>query len=102
MSARLSRLLLNLRAALSGAIESSAAVRSALEQLEAAGLSVYLVVDDPESDRDPEAARLLPEPSRKGERSPDFRIDQSDLSLLRDLGIDPTRTIRRGRRAKRT
>ena len=102
LSDKRTRLLQDLRAALSGPIERSAGARSVLEEIEAAGLSVFLVIDDSESDREPEAMRLILTSTEKGETLPDFRIDQSDLSLLRDLGIDPTRTIRRGRRARRT
>jgi hypothetical protein len=101
LSSRLTRLLQNLRAALFESVSESQVGRSVLEEVQNAGLSVYLVVDNPESGEEPEALRLIPNVVEDGERSADFRIDKADLVILRSLGIDPTRTLRRGRRARR-
>lgn len=101
MSTRLEQLLKRLQNAISMALDGSSAVSSALEELEDEGLAVYVVIDDPESEADPEAWRVLPGGDREVDDTVDFRIDQTDLGILRKLGIDPTRTLRRGRRARR-
>ena len=101
MSSRLTRLLQNLRAALSDLMSDSQTVGSVLSEIEDEGLSVYLVVDDPTSGEEPKALRLIPDPASAEDSQPDFRIDQTDLTILKGMGIDPTRTLRRRRRARR-
>jgi hypothetical protein len=81
-------------------ISESEAAPSVLGEILEEGVSVYLVMDDPSTGEEPEALRLLPE-SVEESSTPGFRIDQTDLSLLKSLGIDPTRTLRRGRQARR-
>ena len=99
MSSRLTRILQDLRAAL---FESeSESTDSVLADIREAGLSVYLVLHDPGSGEDPEALRLVHEVSEDDGQRQDFRIGQADLTILRGLGIDPTRTLRRGRGARR-
>ena len=97
----MTQLLRDLRSALLESIRDSADAGSALRQIRQAGLSAYLVLDDPSSDEEPEVLRLIPEDEKKSEKRPTFRIDQTDLTILRGLGIDPTRTLRGGRRARR-
>lgn len=101
MSLKLTQLLRNLRTALFESIPDSEATGIALREIRQAGLSVYLVLDDPDTEQEPEVVRLIPEAEKEGERSPAFRIDHKDLTILRGLGIDPTRTLRGGRRARR-
>ena len=101
MRSKLTRILEKLRAALFASLAESEAGQSALAEVVEEGLVLYLVIDDPASGEEPEELRLVPSLSSEDEPSPDFRIDQQDLTLLRSLGIDPTRTLRRRRRARR-
>lgn len=59
------------------------------------GWSVYLVIDRKQDDETPEGFELTGKEESTPE--PDFRIDSTDLALLRSLGIDPTRRVRRRR-----
>ena len=59
------------------------------------GWSVYLVIDRKQDDETPEGFELTGETESAPE--PAFRINSSDLVLLRSLGIDPTRRVRRRR-----
>lgn len=45
--------------------------------------------------RSPRRLPAAGETTPSGERDPSFRINGGDLALLRGLGIDPTRTVRR-------
>lgn len=70
--------------------------RRLLRRLRKAGLSVYLVVDDGRA-AEPEALPILLSGGEPANERADFRIDHEDLRILRDLGIDPTRKLRRRR-----
>jgi hypothetical protein len=70
--------------------------RRAIAGLRRAGLSIYLVLDDGE-DGEPEAIPFMLAGAQESEAQPVFRIDQADLTILRELGIDPTRSLRRRR-----
>ena len=101
MNSRLVQLLRHLRAAFFEAIPGSDRAGVALQEIRGRGLLVYLVLDDPNTEEEPEILRLVPETEEVGEKSPAFRIDHTDLTILRGLGIDPTRTLRGSRRARR-
>ena len=82
------------------AIHGSSEVNGAARKISREGYSLYLVLDGKEED----AARLeltsRAEPARREpSRRPRFRLNSDDVELLRSLGIDPTRSVRRRRHA---
>ena len=90
------RLLRNLRIALLRALSASSESREVLNQVREEGWSVYLTIDRDTSGR---ASEELPLSPAIRSNKTEFKINCRDLSLLRSLGIDPTRTPRRRRRA---
>ncbi len=94
MNSRTSHLLKDLRAAIVRALSTSNEVRDLFEQIREEGYSLYFVVNRRVNGDEPgESAGLECEL----EATPVFRIDGRDLSILRSLGIDPTRSTRRRR-----
>jgi len=94
MKPRATHLLKDFRAAIVRALSGSNEVRDLFEQIREEGYSLYFVVNRRFDGDDPdEAAGLQPEL----EATPVFKIDGRDLSILRGLGIDPTRSTRRRR-----
>ena len=125
MDAKLRRKLRDFGKALSEAISDSTEATRRLNELRDEGYSLYLLLDGSGEDAADEAEarqaptanggrrhasrtgvaasqaltrtpRRLPaprDPAPAGE--PSFRINGGDLALLRSLGIDPTRTVRR-------
>ena len=84
----------DLERALLEAISESAEVHRTLHQMHREGYTMQLFVDcQPTGDADGAAVLELP---RSGIRPPEpaFRINSDDLTLLRALGIDPTRKSR--------
>jgi hypothetical protein len=84
----------DLERALLEAISESAEVHRTLHQMHSEGYTLQLFLDcqpATSADATPDA-----EPVRSGARGsePSFRINSEDLSLLRALGIDPTRKSR--------
>lgn len=84
--------------ALSEAISDSSEASRKLRQIRDEGYSLYLLLDGSREEADPGAGALV---ARKGPSlaagQPEFRINSSDLSFLRSIGIDPTRRLRRRR-----
>ena len=83
-----------LERALLEAISESAEVHRTLHRMHREGYTLQLFLDcQPAMETDPAAA---PEPAKAGARTlePAFRINSDDLTLLRALGIDPTRKSR--------
>ncbi len=95
MDAKLHKLLLNLRGALSRALAQSAEAHQAVREIHREGWSLYLVVDPSEDSESAAALELTRQ--RKSPQPPVFKIDGSDLSFLRSIGIDPTRKLKRRR-----
>lgn len=71
-------------------------MRQLLQRIQDEGWTLYLVVDRRKEDEEPVAFELASKPEER-ESEPSFRIDGRDLSLLKSLGIDPTRKLRRRR-----
>ncbi len=94
MNDRLKRLVEDLRGAVSQALADSLDVDQALRHIREEGWSLYLVVDRKRDGEALEAHEISSEPTRV---EAGFRIDRSDLSFLRSIGIDPTRRTRRRR-----
>lgn len=66
-----------------------------MDQIRHEGWSVYLVIDRKREDETPEGIELTGDGSDPSE--PTFRINSTDLSFLKSVGIDPTRRVRRRR-----
>ena len=89
---------MNLRRSVAQAFSESAKVKKLLNRIQEEGWTLYLVVDRRKEDEEPVAFELTSSPEER-ETEPTFRIDGRDLSLLKSLGIDPTRKLRRRRKA---
>ena len=89
---------MNLRRSVAQAFSESAKVKKLLSRIQEEGWTLYLVVDRRKEDEEPVAFELTSSLEER-ETEPTFRIDGRDLSLLKSLGIDPTRKLRRRRRA---
>ncbi len=81
--------------ALARTIGASPEVSSALQGIRQQGYSLYLVVDRKEEGRQGTRIELTTRQTRS--RSPAFLLDQEDVSLLKSMGIDATRSGRRRR-----
>lgn len=96
MKPRATHLLKDLRAAIVRALSGSSEVRSLFDQVREEGYSLYFVVN--RRLEDAECGESMVEAGEL-ESEPVFRIDGRDLSILRELGIDPTRSTRRRRQS---
>lgn len=85
----------DLRGAITEALTDSSDVTRSMDQIRDEGWSVYLVIDRKREDETPEGIELTGEDSDHYE--PTFRINRTDLSFLKSVGIDPTRRVRRRR-----
>ncbi len=94
MNPRATNLLKDLRAAIVRALSGSSEVRTLFDQVREEGYSLYFVVNRKLGQ---EASELGQGNGHETESTPVFKIDGRDLSILRDLGIDPTRSTRRRR-----
>ncbi len=88
-------MLQDLRGAITEALAVSTDVTRSMDQIRDEGWSVYLVIDRKREDETPEGIELTGEAVEEIE--PTFKINSSDLSMLKSLGIDPTRRVRRRR-----
>jgi len=91
---RATDLLKDLRAAIVRALSNSTEVRTLFDQVREEGYSLYFVVNRKPLDESPEGNASEWDGA---EATPVFRIDGKDLSILRSLGIDPTRSTRKKR-----
>lgn len=91
------RLLSDLRRSLSRVFSSSHDVNRLLHRIRDQGWSLYVVIDKTDRDSAPNAFELSAQ-TTSSECDPAFRINGRDLSLLRSMGIDPTRTLQRRRK----
>ena len=98
----MNELLRDLGQALVDAFADSSEVDKTLLRVEQAGYSLYLTVECKQDEEDADERRRIPLRSRR-DRLPEpvFKINTSDLTFLRSIGIDPTRKSRR-RRSKRS
>ena len=95
MDAKLHQLLLVLRGALARALTDSAEASRAVQEIRDEGWSLYLVVDQQEEEGSGAALELTAK--KAAAESPLFKIDGEDLTFLRSIGIDPTRSLRKRR-----
>jgi len=78
------------------AISASEQAAGSVRRIRDQGFSLYLVLDGP---REKDPAQRLELASRQASPAaePAFRINGEDVAILKSLGIDPTRTVRRRR-----
>jgi hypothetical protein len=99
---RIKQLLRELGTAINESISSSEDVNKQIQRIRDEGYDLYVVLDatiglnkQGDEDEAPAPAALV-----VSDKDVKFRINVNDLSLLRALGIDPTRKVRSSRRAE--
>ena len=107
MDDKIKQLLRDLGSAINDSISSSEDVSRHIQKIRDEGYNLYVVLDatiglnkqgeEDEQDRPPATAELI---VRDENKDVQFRINVNDLSLLRGLGIDPTRKVRAARRVE--
>lgn len=114
MGDKIKQLLKELGSAINDSISSSEDVNRHIQAIRDEGYDLYVVLDatiglnrqgeegDEPFDEDESSASepAQTEPTVIDERQIQFRINVNDLSLLRSLGIDPTRKVRNTRRVE--
>lgn len=100
------QLLRELGTAINESISSSDDVNRQIQRIRDEGYDLYVLLDatiglNKQGD-DEEASAPAPAPGALviSDKDVQFRINVNDLSLLRALGIDPTRKVRSSRRAE--
>lgn len=115
MDDKIKQLLKDLGSAINDSISSSEDVNRHIQSIRDEGYDLYVVLDatiglnrqgeegEETFDEDEESSVPVPmqtEPTVIDEKQIQFRINVNDLSLLRSLGIDPTRKVRNARRVE--
>ena len=106
MNDRIKQLLRELGTAINESISSSDDVNRHIQRIRDEGYDLYVVLDatiglnKQDDDEEAPAPAAAPGTLVVSEKDAQFRINVSDLSLLRALGIDPTRKVRSARRAE--
>ena len=102
---RIKELLRELGNAINESISSSEGVNEHIQRIRDEGYNLYVVLDATiglnreDGEGQPEIQETQPtEVIMKTDREVQFRINVNDLSLLKALGIDPTRKVRSLRR----
>lgn len=109
MDDRIRELLKQLGKAINDSISGSQDVNAHIQKLRDEGYNLYVVLDATiglgknDGDSEPEEATVkalapIPKERKAQPGDPQFRIDVNDLSILRSLGIDPTRRVKVTRR----
>jgi hypothetical protein len=103
---RIKQLLKDLGSAINESISNSEDVNRHIQEIREYGYDLYVVLDatiglnrQGEDAEEPEDVTPA-EPMVIDEKQIQFRINVNDLSLLRSLGIDPTRKVRSARRVE--
>lgn len=99
MDEKIKELLRDLGTAINESISGSEQVNQHIQRIRDEGYDLYVVLDatiglNKQDDSEPVP---LPAPPRD-DRDVQFRINVTDLALLRSYGIDPTRKVRSTRR----
>ncbi len=104
---KIKQLLRELGSAINESISSSDDVNRHIQRIRDEGYNLYVVLDatiglnkqgeGDDDERPPATAELV---VRDQNKDVQFRINVNDLSLLRGLGIDPTRKVRGARRVE--
>lgn len=102
MDDKIKQLLQDLGSAINESISGSEDVNRHIQKIRDEGYDLYVVLDatiglnKQDSDDEETAVAQISEPPKEVQ----FRINVNDLSLLRALGIDPTRKVRSARRVE--
>lgn len=104
MDQHLEKLLKELGEAINESISGSADVNRRIQRIKDHGYNLYVLLDatiglNREGEAD-DAATSSSSPRRR--ETIQFRIDVNDLSFLRSVGIDPTRKVAKGKRARKS
>jgi hypothetical protein len=98
---RIKQLLQELGTAINESISGSEDVNQHIQRIRDEGYDLYVVLDATiglnKQEADSTGEELVP---AKPMREVQFRINVNDLSMLRSLGIDPTRKVRSTRRVE--
>ena len=101
---KLKQLLRELGSAINESISGSDDVNRQIQKIRDEGYDLYVVLDATiglnKQDGDDAPAPAAPATLVVSDKDVQFRINVNDLSLLRALGIDPTRKVRSARRAE--
>jgi hypothetical protein len=108
---KIKQLLRELGTAINESISASDHVNRQIQKIRDEGYNLYVVLDatiglNRQDDEDAEGFPTEPEEPAlaevavRDEKDIQFRINVNDLSLLRALGIDPTRKVRTARRVE--
>jgi hypothetical protein len=107
---KIKQLLRELGTAINESISGSDDVNRHMQKIRDEGYDLYVVLDatiglnrqdgDEEPQSQPEPTAALVARSASSGKEAQFRINVNDLSLLRSLGIDPTRKVRSARRVE--
>lgn len=92
---KLRGMLQDLGEALSDAIASSPELSGTLRRIRREGYSLYLLVDNRKGNEQPQPYEL--KAPRGLLKEAVFRIHGEDVTFLRSIGIDPTRSVRGSR-----
>jgi hypothetical protein len=98
---KIKQLLRELGTAINESISSSDDVNRQIQRIRDEGYDLYVVLDATiglEKQDDSEEPAAAPAALVVSDKEVQFRINTNDLSLLRALGIDPTRKVRSTRR----
>ena len=101
MDDKIKQLLQDLGTAINESISGSDDVNQHIQRIRDEGYDLYVVLDatiglnkqDADTDRDEAVPATSP-------KEVQFRINVNDLSMLRSLGIDPTRKVKSARRVE--
>ncbi|HKR63937.1 MAG TPA: hypothetical protein VJZ00_09405 [Thermoanaerobaculia bacterium] len=103
MDDKIKQLLQDLGTAINESISGSDDVNRHIQKIRDEGYDLYVVLDATiglnKQDGEEEATAVAVAPSEPP-KEVQFRINVNDLSLLRSLGIDPTRKVRSARRVE--
>ena len=108
MDDKIKQLLRDLGTAINESISGSEDVNRHMQKIRDEGYDLYVVLDatiglnkqDADEEREPAPATALVAHNASTNKEAQFRINVNDLSLLRSLGIDPTRKVRTTRRVE--
>lgn len=104
---KIRQMLQDLGQALAQAMSDSEEVNEVVRRIREEGYSLQLLLDYKQdrqrnvhielADPPPHQRRLLPASTAENARPPGFRLASDDVEWLKELGIDPTRSVRRRR-----
>lgn len=105
MDEKLQKLLKELGDAINESISGSESVNEHIQRIKDHGYNLYVVLDatiglNKDGEDEVPGTTSLTAPKQR-EHPVQFRINVNDLSFLRSVGIDPTRKVAKGKRARK-